>query len=661
MKEIWIKRVIGLMLLLGMIMPQARNVSRAAEEGEYQKPDIVIEFGKKGYWNSDESLGIPLSVGWSLMSRYEGFTKGSYEIDSSGSELQIDIDRDGTFDVAFVSRWITEYGMAREYVVPLPGNSLRKEITITAADEDPFTSVTFKPVTENVKKEYSITVIGGKARTGRMWEDDSQREYRVKAAPGTFLTLECEAPKGKYIKQYQTSDVPMYDDSYFLSHLRNFVMPAHDVTIKVITAPQETGIIETGQSEYYEPIGWDLWVAFCTARGVDADDSGYKDLDGDGTYDISIGGMGSGRDIVPLPYRSVVDEYVVKGENPGLRYNCIVLRLSDGRGAYELDMEELTSHFYENINGENVSFREFFTGFQMPDRPWLYDFDRDGTPDAHYENSVYSLMSVLPTCSLGERYTIPADQLGAWEHPVTLVLKEKPEGHTVTMETGQGGSAELYLQTDQSSYYDYKNYRISEIKDDGQTAVLRISDQRIAFHKFEGNSLCGKMSVYVSVTPDEGYEIDTVTGDENAERLADCLFRVDNADAVITVTFRKLPEPSPTATPTVTPTVTPTPTELPIEEVSPTAVPEEKGTKPIDEKDNSIWIPLLIAGAAVILAGVITAILLLSRKKQPEPETKAEEPEAKTTEPEAEKVEDEAKPDDSEPKADDAETKPDEE
>lgn len=260
-------------------------------------------------------------------------------------------------------------------------------------------------------------------------------------------------------------------------------------------------------------------------------------------------------------------------------------------------------------------------------------------------------MIATPTYSLGERYTIPAEQLGELRHPITLILQEKPEYYTVTAETGQCGKAELFFYQElPDSHYSYDNYMVAEISPDGQTANLRMPDREAAFQKNSDNRFFGKAAVYVSVTPDEGYEVDTITGDDKAERLADCLFRVDHADAVITVTFRKLPEPSPTMTPT------PTPTELPIE----APAPGEKDTEASEDKGDLMWILSVVAGA-VVLAIAITAVLLSNRKKQPAAGKKSDEPEAEAAEPEAETAEDEAKPDDSEPKADDAETKPDEE
>lgn len=611
--------MIGLLLLAGLILPQAVSPSRAAEEEENGKIAFTVDFGTKGYWEH----GDPVYVGSLLRSYYEGYTEGDLDSDSSGSMLKFDIDRDGTYDVASVTRWITEYGIPKEYIVPLPGNSLRKEVTITGTDDDWFATVTFKPVTENVKKEYTITVIGGKAYTGNDWDAASKKEYHVKAAPGTLLSIECEIPKGKYVKQFQTSDVPMYEDYYFRRFLRSFVMPAHDVTIKVVTAPQETGIIDVGQDVFVEP---EIWDAYCRASGTESYDCGYKDLDGDGTYDISIGGMGSARGISALPYRSITEDYAVKGENSGLRYNRIVLHFSDGYGAYELNLDHTIDNFCENINGENVSFSEFLKAFNTADRPGFYDFDKDGNPDAAYDTSDgYCLMSVLPTYSLGERYTIPAEQLGEWGHPVTLVLKEKPQYHTVTVEAGQGGTAELFMQPELPyTSYNYEYYWLTGISADGQTANLRLPDRNAAFQKYEENRFFGKVAVFVSVTPEEGYELFSVTADENAVRAADCIFQIDGADAVISVTFRKLPEPTPALTPTPVPTAEPTPTgaEQP-ETVSPEPSPEqkEKDTHSPDEKGYVLRVFAGIIGAAFLLAGGITVILLRRRKKRTEPET----------------------------------------
>lgn len=647
MKVRWMKRVIGLLLLLGMIIPQARNSSRAAEDEANQKPDIVVDFGTQGYWTPD----MPAYVGEMIAGRYEGYTEGNFSSDLDGSTLKIDLDKDGTPDVAFVARWMTEYGMPFEYAVPLPGNSIRKEVMITGTDEDWFSTVTFKPIPENVEKEYNVTIIGGKAYTRDVLDDNSEKEYRVKAEPGTFFKIECEAPQGTYIKQFQSSDVPMSEDRYFINCRRNFVMPAHDVTITVVTAPQETGIIEAGKSEFFEAVDPDLWDAFCAACGWE-DACGNVDLDGDGTFDIAIDGYGSMRGITPLAYRSQVTDYVVKGENPGLRYNCVVLRFTDGRGAYELNLNDPVGDIAETRNGKTVSLRESLKGFEMTERPGYYDFDRDGNPDAYYGISdIGYRMIAAPTYSLGERYTIPAEQMGELGHPITLILQEKPEYYTVTAETGQGGKAELFFYQElPDSHYSYDNYMVAEISPDGQTANLRMPDREAAFQKNSDNRFFGKAAVYVSVTPDEGYEVDTITGDDKAERLADCLFRVDHADAVITITFRKRPEPSPTMTPT------PTPTELPIE----APAPGEKDTEASEDKGDLMWILSVVAGA-VVLAIAITAVLLSNRKKQPAAGKKSDEPEAKVAEPEAETAEDEAKPDDSEPKADDAETKPDKE
>lgn len=593
-----------------MILPLAICPSRAAEEPA--KFDFTIDFGEKGYWMTE----YPVVVGLMLRPHFEGYTEGDFD-DAFGSMLKIDLDRDGTFDIASVARWVTDGGMPQEIIVPLPGNSLREEVTITGTDDEMFSTVTFKPAPENVNDEYTITVIGGKAYTGYQWDSDSNKQYHVKAAPGTLLSIQCEAPKGQYVKQFQTSDVPMYEDFYFVSYLRDFVMPAHDVTINVVTAPQETGIIEVGQNESVT-IEEGLWTAYCAARGVDVSNYGYKDLDGDGTYDISIGGMGTGRGILPFSYRSVTDEYVVRGENPGLRYNCIILRFSDGCGAYELNMEQPVELFYENVNGEAVLFQEYIKEFEMTDFPGLYDFDKDGTPDAWYDapDGGNCLMSILPTYSLGERYTIPAEQLGEWKHPITFVLNEKPKFHTITLETGQGGTAELYMQAEMSYSEFTKEYpRVSGISDDGKTAFLSFLGRSAVFHKIDGNQFLGKAKVYVVVTPDDGYEVDAVTADGNAVCMADCLFHVDNADAVISVTFRKIPEPTPIATPS--PTLEPSPTPEQDKTVSPAPVTEtDDREKNIPDEDNSFqWILGAIIAVLIIAFGGVTFVLLRRRKR----------------------------------------------
>ena len=584
--------------------------SEGTDGQEEEKLSFTVDFGTKGYYRCPGGFETGMLFK-QYPERMATFASGD---DDYSESYQMDVDGDGTYDVAFVPRRYMMYGIPQLFAVPLPGNSLRKTVTLQGTEDNGFKTVTFKPVPSDVKKEYTIKVNGCKAyRT--LPDRDGEKEYVVKAAPGTLINLEAsQCPNGKYLKNWQSGNMEFPTDYEFTNFYKCFVMPAHDVTVNAVFAPQGTGTIHVGDFGFLKQE-----EIICLTEALQWDGfPGLIDLDGDGTYEMEINFQGDGTWVSAIPFRSVKDSFTLKQETPGLPYNRIVLKFDVSRNPYEIDMSgEIGNWGYYYPE----KLREFLKAFEMADKPDYYDIDRDGNADFWViENGQWSAALPLPTYSLGKSYPVPADDyLGAGKK-ITFVCNKAPEFHTVSFSVGEGGTAELFFC---NSYWNIDIPYYEKMQPGASEDTIRLvnGDYTYPFRKLDGNQIIGRMYAFVKVTPAEGYELAKVTGVKNAEQEKGNLFVVEG-DAEISVTFEKIPEPTvtPTPTATLTPTSAPEPTEVPNGEATPapTATEEKESTEDKAEKETNSLVPiiLIVAGAVVaVLAAAGLALYFRSRKK----------------------------------------------
>lgn len=614
--------VTALVLAAVILLPiQGRSVSaESAGQGDAsEKLSFTVDFGNKGYYRCPGGFETGMLFR-QYPERMATFASGD---DDYSESYQMDVDGDGTYDVAFVPRRYMMYGIPQLFAVPLPGNSLRKTVTLQGTEDNGFKTVTFKPVPSDVKKEYTIKVNGCKAyRT--LPDRDGEKEYVVKAAPGTLINLEAsQCPNGKYLKNWQSGNMEFPTDYEFTNFYKCFVMPAHDVTVNAVFAPQGTGTIHVGDFGFLKQE-----EIICLTEALQWDGfPGLIDLDGDGTYEMEINFQGDGTWVSAIPFRSVKDSFTLKQETPGLPYNRIVLKFDVSRNPYEIDMSgEIGNWGYYYPE----KLREFLKAFEMADKPDYYDIDRDGNADFWViENGQWSAALPLPTYSLGKSYPVPADDyLGAGKK-ITFVCKKTPEFHTVSLSVGEGGTAELFFC---NSYWNIDIPYYEKMQPGASEDTIRLvnGDYTYPFRKLDGNQIIGRMYAFVKVTPAEGYELAKVTGVKNAEQEKGNLFVVEG-DAEIAVTFEKLPEPTVTPTPTATPkpvvTVTEAPSPVPEEsEKEPSEEGPDEPVKDSAEKEKKSVIPIiLIILSAVVAASAAAGTVLYVRNRKRNDETEPKE------------------------------------
>lgn len=590
--------VMGMVLAVVILLSMQGN-SASAESTEQEntsgKYSFVVDFGEKGYWVAKElEQAECYTEDW-----FAFFGDKAQKDEDNVWQAIVDLDGDGTSDIGITYRYYVRMDYRCTWIiVPLPGNSLKEQIVIQGSEENRlFKTMTFIPPKTKVKEEYTIKVKGGKASGTLSMEDFASVG---KAKPGEYVWLSADPVSGKYVRRIESADVDFpydADQEFALS----FVMPAHDVTLTIVMAPQETGIIETDCDDTW--LSNDMWYAFTEIMGEDL----RYDLDGDGTYDVWVSNLGTQFRLVSYPYRSIGESYTISGKNPGQRYNRVTIHFPDGRKPYETDISKPVENYYYNIE-EKISFSSFLEPFESAEKPGFYDLNGDEKFDIWLEpggNYFYP----LATYSCGETYTIPADKLNKWNHPITFVLKDEMKPLKVSLETGEGGTAEMYYTR---AYFDRPEasaYVMVQSVDDS-ALTLSIKGKDVKFAKDDDILLFPEMVIYLLITPDEGYEIDQVTSDGLREEKG-YLYVLEDTDAALKVKFKKTAEPEPTVTPTPTPTVTPTQDA----DVTPTAAPKEDETD-AGKKGEDGFNPFYIIIPVLLLIGGLTAVVLIRNKKK---------------------------------------------
>ena len=167
--------------------------------------------------------------------------------------------------------------------------------------------------------------------------------------------------------------------------------------------------------------------------------------------------------------------------------------------------------------------------------------------------------------------------------------------HSVTSDTANGsymkdGYVEIISKTIHEGYYHVtKLYKATLSTIENGSATLTRCEDPDQTDKSEINALGGE-TVKVKVTPDEGYELYSVTyTDKNGvetdvtDETTDNAFKMPDSDVTVNVSFKLVPTPTPTPTPAVTPipeeNVTPTPTPTATPEVTPTPTPSPTPAK----------------------------------------------------------------------------------
>lgn len=592
--------VTALVLAAVILLPiQGRSVSaESAGQGDAsEKLSFTVDFGEKGYWYSEE-----LGKRECYAQDWEAFLGEKVQSDDDDIwDIKADLDGDGTQDIGISLRYYVRMDYRCNWViVPLPGNSLKEQIVIEGNEASRlFGTITFIPPKTKVKEEYTVKVKGGKAKGAWSSEDFASV---IKAKPGEAVLVSADPVSGKYVRRIDCNDVDFpydADQEFALS----FVMPAHDVTLTIVMAPQETGIIEVDPKDD-DWLSNDLWGAFTTIKGEEI----RYDFDGDGTYDVWVSNLGTQFRLVSYPYRSIGESYTISGENPGQRYNRVTIHFPDGRKPYEVDISKPVENYY-NIE-EKISFSSFLEPFESAEKPGFYDLNGDEKFDIWLEpggNYFYP----LATYSCGESYTIPANKLNNWKHPIKFVLKDEMKPVKVSLETGEGGTAEMYYTR---AYFDRPEasaYVMVQSVDDS-ALTLSIKGKDVKFAKDDDILLFPEMVIYLMITPDEGYEIDQVTSNGLWEEKG-YLYVLKDTDAALKVMFKKIEEPEPTVTPTATPTPTVTPTQD--ADVTPTAAPKEDETD-AGKKGEDGFNPFYIIIPVLLLIGGLTAVVLIRNKKK---------------------------------------------
>lgn len=127
-------------------------------------------------------------------------------------------------------------------------------------------------------KPLAIGVIGGKA-----YITEKYGTYITEAMPGNSITVVPDVVNGEYTKEW-TCDGLKFENNGVIA---DFVMPAHDVTLKPERAEQTSYKIVLDQKR--NVVGKDVFLSLVNMYGVPATDTTslvHIDLDGDGTDDL---------------------------------------------------------------------------------------------------------------------------------------------------------------------------------------------------------------------------------------------------------------------------------------------------------------------------------------------------------------------------------------
>ena len=587
------KKLIVVLLLAVLTAGMIGNGFAAEDDPEAQavKTSIVIDLSN-GY------CVVPANVPDYLKEAGVAFSESE-----ENSGVLFDIDGDGSFDMA-VNIWSPfNMPLTLKAVATLqPGERGGKKLTVKPEGTNwlsndgihviDITDITITTGTKRtIKEEYSVSVKGGYAIRYVDGGDQWIPEKVTKAAPGEAIYLKNEAPKGQYLKKWNSNIIRFLEEFPGESEITSycFIMPSADVSFTAEFGKQKEGFVNAGDEIYYG--GCKTSPGECFMQSILNSEwcngeLGCYDLDGDGTDDIALSPMWSGYTIYPCPLRSV-NTYKAETPNEG-PYWPVTADLGDGQ--YEITSDYILPMSISEKNTELL--KKSLEAWQVEGRCGVYDLDKDGSEDF----SIFGY-AFLPSCSfVGGSVTIPASEEGI-RHEIRFVCKEPSKYH----------------------------HLITVVTENEGKLVLCNSDDTKYGIVFESGSYWEE-SNGVFIIPEAGSIIDSVTSDDVTISKEDWYehynFTMPSKDVTIRVKFRgKGGNVTPTVTPEPTPTVEPTPdiTSTPEPTVAPTAVPTEESARgrdssPEKEADSLMWL-WCVAGIVFLAAAVMFMIKTVKKRK----------------------------------------------
>ena len=447
-----------------------------------------------------------------------------------------DLDGDGSYDLRRIITYstYTEYYSELIVIIPVAGGSIKGDYTLKSDAAHPMiiaagyddegneiteevTEIVFHFPQEEIREKYSVKVNGGKAFRRYMTADGEWIEEETDSiAPGELIRFEEEKKSGQYMTGWNSEGILssdlVYTDYAGRVVVRDFIMPAHDVTLTPAYKTQTPYTITfTGTGDYKigrlnNPI--DATDCFLNAlyhyssfrESYEA--NGYIDLDGDGTDDIYVGPNKSSESLSVCLF-SNIDSYTMTAPNDG-PYWPITLRW-DKESVYKINPESL---YYAALSPKNARLLyQSLKPFEVEGKEGFFDLDQDGTEDLHFNG--YDIRT-LSTCSVENTITIPAAENGV-NHPISFDLQDK------------------------STRYIFH-----------KCTVICENEGKVSLNPYEWD-LIGEWfeeGEYVRLTPGEGYEFADIQIDGNTVTLEDFErtffydFCIPNHDVEIRILFR---------------------------------------------------------------------------------------------------------------------------
>ena len=521
-KSVIVSIAIAMMLVM-IAMGALRALPAKAGEAEGE----TLEFDlRDGYLRRTDSSGFIMQT---ILNSYR----------CGGEDVFLyDLDRDGTADVR-ISIWNKVFYDAHEVLTPVPGGSILGDYVLKATPERPLeymtyengpavthtvSSVVFHFPEEPVKAEYSLSGMG--VAYFRDFTRDGERI--TKAAPGEIIYLLEDKKTGQYLKGWKTDSYPKDDLFYMHSNyyedgteadvaiaVREFIMPAHDVTMTPVYEKQQPytiqvdgpNVIMAGDTELIAD-GIDCFIASLFNWDTSNIDTytwynmyTYYDLDGDGTDDICLGPYKSAHSLSICLF-SDLTSYTLTAPNDG-PYWPVTLTWKENN--YTVDPSYIYYGSFSPRTGQKL-YRSL-KSYEVNGKTGFFDLDQDGSEDLFFEGIHFEYLS---TCSIENSITIPGVPEGI-NHPVTFVVKEIPE---------------------EKSFH-----RVIVIKENEGDYYFNNSDwPRISDWFEEGTGVC--------LSPGEGYEFNSISINGSKVYLDDYArafqyeFQVLNQDMIVRILFQ---------------------------------------------------------------------------------------------------------------------------
>jgi len=511
--------MMGFMIAMGALRALPAKAGEAEEE--------TLEFDlRDGYLRRTDSSGFIMQT---ILNSYRCSREDS---------LLYDLDGDGTADVR-ISIWNKVFYNAHEVLTPVPGGSILGDYVLKATPERPLeymtyengpavthtvSSVVFHFPEEPVKAEYSLSGMG--VAYFRDFTRDGERI--TKAAPGEIIYLLEDKKTGQYLKEWKTDSYPKDDLFYMHSNyyedgteadvaiaVRQFIMPAHDVTMTPVYEKQQPytiqvdgpNVIMAGDTELIAD-GIDCFIASLFNWDTSNIDTytwynmyTYYDLDGDGTDDICLGPYKSAHSLSICLF-SDLTSYTLTAPNDG-PYWPVTLTWKENN--YTVDPSYIYYGSFSPRTGQKL-YRSL-KSYEVNGKTGFFDLDQDGSEDLFFEGIHFEYLS---TCSIENSITIPGVPEGI-NHPVTFVVK--------------GISGKKFF------------HRVIVIKENEGDYYFNNSDwPRISDWFEEGTGVC--------LSPGEGYEFNSISINGSKVYLDDYArafqyeFEVINHDMVVRIQFR---------------------------------------------------------------------------------------------------------------------------